>query len=202
MLDLALAVALLLGAEPGHAAPVPGHAADPLHPSPYAGAAAPSAPKAPQVAEPATPHAPEPATGPEPAKAGAHGEEAHGAATPEKADEATRAAEHGAEPGQPAPGKEAAPTAKPKNSILKELHEPLAPPTIGGKALAEELRRASSERAGERESVQAERARLEKLAAEIAEARAALQLETQRLTAAVKNAAEAGAAKGQPSEGG
>jgi flagellar motility protein MotE (MotC chaperone) len=201
MLELALAAALLLGAEPGNA-PAAGHAADPLHPSPYASAAAPSAPKPPQVAEPAAPHAPEPAAAPEPAKAGAHGEAARGAAATEQALEPNRAGEHGTEPDRAAAPKEAASTGKPKSSIQKELHEPVAPPTIGGKALAEELRKASSERAVERESVQAERARLEKLAAEIGEARAALQLETQRLTAVVKNTAEAGAAKGQPGEGG
>ena len=134
--------------------------------------------------------------------ASAHGGAARGAAATEKAPDPSRAGEHGAEPDQAAAAKEAASTGKAKNSILKELREPVAPPTIGGKALAEELRKASSERAGERESVQAERARLEKLAAEIAEARAALQLETQRLTAAVKITAEAGAAKAQPGEGG
>jgi flagellar motility protein MotE (MotC chaperone) len=85
------------------------------------------------------------------------------------------------------------------------------PPSLSGRALAEELRRSAGGRASEKEALAAERARLEKLSKEIAEARAALKAETERLSAHVKTAAETtpkgqkpGArpgAKGAPSSG-
>ncbi|MBK9518754.1 MAG: hypothetical protein IPO09_15680 [Anaeromyxobacter sp.] len=69
--------------------------------------------------------------------------------------------------------------------------EPPVPPTLTGKALAEELRRSAGGRATDQEALAAERARLDRLTKEIAEARAALKAETGRLEALVTQAAEA-----------
>jgi flagellar motility protein MotE (MotC chaperone) len=59
------------------------------------------------------------------------------------------------------------------------------PPALSPRALQDELKRASRDRRSEREQLDAERERLERLAKEIAEARAALKDETRKLEALV-----------------
>jgi flagellar motility protein MotE (MotC chaperone) len=69
---------------------------------------------------------------------------------------------------------------------------PVLPPSLTERALCEELHRSTQDRRSTRARMDAERARLEKLAADVAEARAALKQETARLEALVRKVGPAG----------
>lgn len=143
-----------------------------------------SGPLAPEARAPAAPVAPTPVA--EPPKA-----EAPHASTP-----AAPAGDHPA-PAAAEPAAEGSDDPRRPHSIdEKRKPKPPVPPSLTGRALAEELRRSAGGRAGEKESLAAERARLEKLQKEITEARAALKAETEKLEALVKSAAGSSWAKG------
>jgi flagellar motility protein MotE (MotC chaperone) len=65
---------------------------------------------------------------------------------------------------------------------------PVLPPSLTQHALCEELQRSTLDRRSTYSKMEADRARLERLAAEVAEARAALKQETARLEALVRKA--------------
>ncbi|MFO0580803.1 MAG: hypothetical protein U0229_00875 [Anaeromyxobacter sp.] len=180
---LELALALLLSAEEPKA---------PEAPAPRAPeASAPREPAAPPAAEPPKAAA-EPAKGAaqEPPKAEAQKAEppkteparaAHRAAAPkgkEKDAKEPEAKDRAEETGAAAAERAAGALVR-----AQAASETSTPPSLTGRALVEELRRNSVQRAADRSAVQADRMRLETLAKEIAEARAALKEETQKLEA-------------------
>lgn len=167
---LEVALALLLCAEEPHAPAAP---------------AAPAAhePAAATPAAPATPAEPGHADAPD-AKAGEHGKAEAAAPKPEPA---SPKAEHaaGGEPGHAKATDTVNAAEKAAAALVRAqaASEATTPPSLTGRALAEELRRSSVQRAADRAAVQADRMKLEALQREIAEARAGLKEETEKLEA-------------------
>jgi flagellar motility protein MotE (MotC chaperone) len=183
LLSLLLATATAAGAQEQPAPPPPDvrGPAVPLAKAPTAVAPQVATPRAdaPSAAAPTPPLAPAQAG----AAAGGHAD----APAPAHADDAAGAA-----------GSDAAAAAAAIRGLGRKgegsgaSREPPVPPSLTGRALAEELRRSAGGRANEKEALAAERARLEKLAKEIGEARAALKVETDRLGALVNTSAAKG----------